>query len=185
MYDKRIVWVIGVVSLCCLPGFLVLAQSERLQMHIAGTHAVELSELFRIGSLDGPGDAFGQITGVALGRTNRLYVADDLNHDVRVFDFEGQLVRVIGRQGDGPGEFQSPWTIALDDTDSLIVWDQRLARFSIFDPEGAFHRSFAPPRSWLVNSMRFLPEGDLFSSGIWAHGQLGPASAGPRRRADR
>lgn len=161
MYHRNIGWVTAAVSLICVPCSRALAQGERLQIHVVETHSLELSELMRIGSLDGPSDAFGRIRAVALDRSDRLYVADDLNHEVRVFEFDGQLVRIIGREGEGPGEFRDPWGVAIDDADTLLVWDQNLARFSVFDPQGAFRRSFAPPRRWLVNTMRFLPGGDL------------------------
>ena len=96
MYHRRIGWVTAAVSLICVPCSRALAQGERLQIHVAETHSLELSELMRIGSLDGPSDAFGRIRAVALDRSDRLYVADDLNHEVRVFEFDGQLVRIIG-----------------------------------------------------------------------------------------
>jgi hypothetical protein len=159
--DNRTACVIAVVSLCCVPSSLASVQNERIRVDLVATHTVELRELLRIGSLEGPADAFGNVRGVALGPANRLYVADDLSHDVRVFDADGQLVRVIGRKGQGPGEFELPWVVAVDDADTLMVWDQRLMRVSVFDPQGGFLRSFTPPRHWLVNSVQFMPGGDL------------------------
>jgi hypothetical protein len=159
--DNRTAWVVVVASLCCVPCSPLSAQNERIEIDVAATHTLELRELLRIGSLEGPADAFGEIRGVALDRVNRLYVADDLNHDIRVFDADGQLVRVTGRQGEGPGEFKLPWVVAVDNADTLIVWDQGLMRVSVFDPQGVFRRSFTPPRSWQVTSVQFMPDGRL------------------------
>jgi hypothetical protein len=161
VYGKGTAWAFAIACSYCIPDSFITAQSESVQIRMTRTHSVELSERLRIGSLDGPADAFGEIRAVAFGRANRLYVADDLNHEIRVFESDGQLTRVIGRQGKGPGEFEWPWAVAVDDTDTLIVWDQGMGRFSVFDPDGEFQRSFPPPRSWLVNSIHFLPEGDL------------------------
>jgi hypothetical protein len=161
VFDKRTGCVLAVVSLCCVPSSLASAQNERIPVDLVATHTVELRELLRIGSLEGPTDAFGNVGGVALGPANRLYVADDLSHDVRVFDADGVLVRVIGRKGQGPGEFELPWEVAVDDADTLMVWDQRLMRVSVFDPQGGFRRSFRVPRQWLVNSVRIMPNGNL------------------------
>ncbi len=36
------------------------------------------------------------------------YVADTYNHRIAVFDLQGNYVRSIGRQGEGPGELQYP-----------------------------------------------------------------------------
>lgn len=42
-----------------------------------------------------------------------LYVADTYAHDIKVFDGAGALLRVIGRRGTGPGEFNFPTHLAL------------------------------------------------------------------------
>ncbi len=103
MCDYRIVLVLAIVSSLCIPDAPIVGQREPVRMRLVGTHTVELSEILRIGSLDGPADAFGLIRGVAFDRARRLYVADYLNHEVRVFVLVGQLLRVIGRHGRGPG----------------------------------------------------------------------------------
>lgn len=120
-----------------------------------------LTERLTIGSMDGEHDAFGRIMDVAIDGRGRILIADDLQHAVLVFDHEGQFLRSLGRQGDGPGEFQAPWRIAVDPQDSIFVWDTQLARMSIFSPTLAFVRSFAISPAWLVNSMKFLPDGSL------------------------
>ena len=47
-----------------------------------------------------------------------LFVADTYAHDIKVFDANGALVRVIGRRGDGDGEFNFPTHLALGATAS-------------------------------------------------------------------
>jgi hypothetical protein len=137
------------------------AQTHRVPIEEAYTHDLILTEITRLGSFDGPDDAFARIRGVALDAKLRLYVADELSHEVRVFEPNGRLVRVIGREGRGPGEFEAPWTVAVDPTDSLWVWDDALRRFSVFSPDGAFARSFVSPQPWLVTNIRFPPSGTV------------------------
>ena len=75
------------------------------------------------GSLGEPAvDEFGQISSVSTDMTGTLWVADDFSHEIRVFDTQGALVRRIGREGQGPGEFLSVNSLAWVD-DRLLVLD--------------------------------------------------------------
>lgn len=75
------------------------------------------------GSLGEPApDEFGRITAVSTDGSGALWVADDLGHDIRVFDTDGALVRRIGREGQGPGEFLSIYSLAWVG-DVLLVLD--------------------------------------------------------------
>ena len=58
-----------------------------------------------------------------------LLVVDSYNHRVQVFscdDDEGfSFVSKFGKQGDQPGQFLSPWDIAIDhDHDHILIVDQ-------------------------------------------------------------
>ncbi len=57
-------------------------------------------------------DEFGRISTVSTDRQGNLWVADALSHDIRVFGSGGSLVRRIGREGQGPGEFLSIYSLA-------------------------------------------------------------------------
>ena len=41
---------------------------------------------------------------VAVDKNNNLYICDQNNHQVRVYDLAGKYVRTIGRKGRGPGD---------------------------------------------------------------------------------
>jgi hypothetical protein len=133
--------------------------TRRINDPSAAGPVLRLSQVLRLGSLEGEHDAFGRVMDVALDRSGRVLVADDQSHDVRVFDARGRYVGTLGRQGRGPGEFQSPWQVAADAQDSIWVWDSGLARISVFSPSLRFARSFQIPPEWVVNSLRFLPDG--------------------------
>ena len=71
----------------------------------------------------------------------RVFVVDQSPAAIKVFGPDGSLVRLIGRQGEGPGEYRAPF-IALRGS-RLAVHDPRLSRTSLFDTSGAFIRSWA------------------------------------------
>lgn len=124
-------------------------------------HTLHLRQVARVGSIDGEHDAFGRVMDAALDRRGRILVVDDQARRVAVFSPEGRYVGQLGRRGRGPGEFESPWLVAADARDSIFVWDVALARVSVFGPDLAFHRSFAVRPQWVLNSLRFLPDGRL------------------------
>lgn len=49
---------------------------------------------------------FTRIVSIAVDPRGFVYVADAGSRDIRVFDAAGVFVRAIGREGEGPGEFQ-------------------------------------------------------------------------------
>jgi hypothetical protein len=77
---------------------------------------------------------------IAVDEQRRLYVADQKPTNIKVFDSAGALVRIIGREGDGPGEFRSAYIAVRGNR--LLVHDPRVSRTSFFDTSGTFLRSF-------------------------------------------
>lgn len=71
------------------------------------TQVVRLEELWRIGE-DDEGVVFGAIGGMVADTEGRLYVADLQARQVSVFAPDGEFLRNLGREGEGPGEFREP-----------------------------------------------------------------------------
>jgi hypothetical protein len=90
---------------------------------------------FSIGRLDEarPEYEFGRISGLTLLADGRVAMADALNHAVRIFEQDGTHALSFGRSGAGPGEFDSPCCIAVDDRQRLWVRDNGNARYGIFE----------------------------------------------------
>ena len=82
-------------------------------------------------------DEFGRVTTVSTDRSGNLWVADDLSHDIRVFDNTGALVRRIGREGQGPGESLSINSLAWVD-DVLLALDLGNGRVAELSESGAW-----------------------------------------------
>lgn len=96
-----------------------------------------LEEELRIGSLEGEGpDVFGQVREVEVDDLGRLWVLEGQANELRVFGPDGEHVRTVGRQGGGPGEFQSPFGLMWGPDDDLWVVDLQNRRFEIFDTAG-------------------------------------------------
>jgi outer membrane protein assembly factor BamB len=70
-----------------------------------------------------------------------IYVADSGNDRVLVFDFEGKLQKIIGRQGQGPGEFSNPTGLDVCEDGTLAVADVNNNRIQLFDKSWEFVKS--------------------------------------------
>ena len=80
---------------------------------------------------------FGAISGIAVDRQGRIYATDLQQVHVAVFSPAGTLLTVIGRKGQGPGEFEGPSGPALAPDGALYVRDiSGVARF-VVDPATA------------------------------------------------
>ena len=122
-----------------LPGgaISVMSDGPTAWRDSAGWRLVEVSRI--TGGDSTSGDLINP-TEVVADPAGRLYVADQSPTLIRVFGRDGRLVRTIGREGEGPGEMRSP-ILGMHET-SLVVFDPRLARISVFDTSGRFLRSW-------------------------------------------
>ena len=105
-----------------------------------GTRAVDqelaavTEEVYTVGTFSGQDwETFGRIADVDFDADGNLYILDEGNYRVVVLDRDGALVRVIGSQGEGPGEFSAPTRAAILEDGRLVVYDMgfRHSRFSI------------------------------------------------------
>jgi DNA-binding beta-propeller fold protein YncE len=82
---------------------------------------------------------FNQPTDVAFAKDGRVYVTDGYgNSRVVVFDREGKFLKAWGKYGTGPGEFNLPHSIVVDQGGRVYVGDRENKRIEIFDADGNF-----------------------------------------------
>jgi len=97
------------------------------------------------------------ITGDAVGN---IYVCDYRANHIKKFDVSGKFIKIIGREGQGPGEFSWPFQ-AICIKDRLIVWDMRNRRLCALTLDGEYVTAkkitFDTGRP---QKMRPLPNGD-------------------------
>ena len=98
---------------------------------------------------------FGSITSIEFGPDGLLYVLDRAACNVRVFSREGELVRVISREGGGPGELMSPFAMA-------VLGDGRI---SVCSPFNGGIQQFLPEGTWEGLSAEFTNNPPLMMEG--------------------
>jgi hypothetical protein len=93
---------------------------------------------------EGP-TAFADIRGVVLMSDGHVAVANQQPSEIRLFTASGQFIRALGRNGQGPGEFNRVLWRLLRSGDTLIGVDNSM-RAQVFDPSGELRRSLPRPR---------------------------------------
>lgn len=85
----------------------------------------------------------GKPEGVVGLRDGHLVVCDTHYHRVVEFDARGQVARMFGREGRGPGEFIYPVAVATDSQENLYVAEYGSNdRVQVFTRGGQFVRAF-------------------------------------------
>ena len=99
--------------------------------------------ILTIGEFDGPEEyLLFQASGARRLSNGNILIANGGTHELRFYDPDGTHIRSVGGEGDGPGEFRAmrePWPLG---SDSIVIWDSRIARLTVFDTDGEFGRSF-------------------------------------------
>jgi hypothetical protein len=120
-----------------------------------------------------PSHELYRVSGAVRLTDGRIVVANSGSSELRYFDSNGDYLKSVGRRGGGPGEFTGDLKLLPYHGDSLLVWDARLRRFSLFDLNGAFVRVLAmPPGDTLT-----FPWDTWLYRGFWLEGVM-PAHRG-------
>lgn len=99
-----------------------------------GELTIELEEDLAIGSETDENYMFYQAGSIAADNQGNIYVVDSGNQRIQKYDKNGNYLQTIGRKGQGPGEFERPFDIVLDEKGCIYVSEGR--KMHVFDPKG-------------------------------------------------
>ncbi len=97
-----------------------------------------LVEDLRIGGADEGPASFNEIRDIAVDAKGRIFVLDYQTTEIRLFGPDGGFLRLVGRNGAGPGEYRQNNGVELAPDGRLWVNDHRNARYVVFDTTGDF-----------------------------------------------
>ena len=87
-------------------------------------------------------DTFNQPTDIIIAPNGNIFVTDghggDSNARIVKFTKDGKFMKTWGKKGSGPGEFDTPHSLAFDSKGRLFVADRGNSRIQIFDQDGTF-----------------------------------------------
>ena len=84
---------------------------------------------------------FRQVTDMAWDAAGNTYLSDGyINSRVAKIDKQGNWIKSWGEPGSGPGQFNTPHSIAVDDEGHVYVADRGNGRIQVFDGDGKYLR---------------------------------------------
>ncbi len=137
-----------------------------------GVENLTLTEIWRHGGEDDEDVLFGLVTDLAIGPDGNIYLLDAQMMDIKVFSPAGKLLRAIGRQGEGPGEFQGAQQIVFRPDGTVGVAQIFPGKLVGLKTDGTPAKDFEPGKSdptkggFFVLINAFSGGGNLILSGI-------------------
>lgn len=93
-----------------------------------------ISPAFSFGGLDDTASFILNGPADMLVTEENIYIVDKRDHNIVISDKSGNLIKRIGRLGNGPLEFNSPVTMAIID-DNLVVYDAGNQRIQVISKD--------------------------------------------------
>ena len=102
----------------------------------------QIVEEMRYGSDTGE-DAIllGTIRSFDVDAEGRVYALDRQSQEIYVFAPDGALVRTIGREGAGPGEYENAAAVDISQTGEIWVMEMQKGQLTILNPDGEYLRT--------------------------------------------
>lgn len=95
----------------------------------------------RLAPPPGSDHALGNVIALAVSDSGDVYALDQVSQTVVTFAPDGRPRAVIGRRGDGPGEFRDAIGLAWSPAGELWVVDAGTQRYTVFDRHGTLLRT--------------------------------------------
>jgi hypothetical protein len=111
-----------------------------------GTSSITPRELWSAGGDDEQDVLFGVVTAVDVDAKGNVYALDMQLSQVFVFDRDGKLLRTIGREGEGPGEFRNATNMFIMPDGTVAVMQQMPGKLVLLTPDGKPAGDFAGPK---------------------------------------
>jgi len=131
-----------------------------------GEITFDLEEDLSIGNEEDENYVFYRATGISVDSEGNILVLDSGNFRIQKYDKNGKYLQTIGRQGQGPGEFESPRSLYIDARDNFYIEDS-FKRIETFDKNGVFkERIKLKTDSALMRSLGFMRGGNFIARTI-------------------
>lgn len=127
----------SLIGLCRIPGDTLLFTDSHLKTICYLSPDLKTQGVWRTEP------TLNQPTGIARDpKNNRVWVCETASHQIRILDVLGKTDRIIGKRGNGRGEFNFPTSIWIDRYGKAYVVDAMNFRIQLFDAAGNFLSSF-------------------------------------------
>ena len=103
----------------------------------AAPATVKLPELWRVGGdSEDEADLFGVIVDIDIDATGEVYLLDSQLSEVKIYSKDGEFLRSIGREGEGPGEFRRPVSMFFTQDNKVAVVQMMPGKIVLLNKDG-------------------------------------------------
>ena len=113
-----------------------------------GEITFDLEEDLNIGNEEDENYMFSRTSPPVVDSKGNILILDNANFRIQKYNRKGKFLQTIGRQGQGPGEFQNPGSMSLDSEENIYIRDGR--KIIIFDKNGNFRSTNLSSQTFLV-----------------------------------
>jgi len=139
----------------------IIAVSDRGSNHQVKKYSLQGKLLSVIGNNRGNNnDQFDYPSGLVFSSNKMLYVVDNGNNRVQVFQQNDKFSFTFGSKGSNPGQFQYPVRIAIDSDNKVFVSDYHDNHISVFSHTGSFISRITCNTPW---SITVSPDGHIIT----------------------
>lgn len=110
-------------------------------------------------------------TGILIDDMGRLWIADLEKNRIFLYSRDGGLIKTIGKEGTGPGEFSGLWGVTQMGNGDIVVSESANRRIQVLDREGN-HKTYCRTEGLEIENVYKLaqgPEGILLASDFTRH----------------
>lgn len=101
---------------------------------------------------------------VVTDSNGNIYILDSSGNNIKKLNPEGEFITNIGQAGQGPGDFNFPYSLDRDESGNLYVLDSQNRRVQILSPEGEMEK-FVRLNKFRMNDIRVLSNGQFALGG--------------------
>ncbi len=102
---------------------------------------------------------------VQVAKDGTVFILDQSEQTIKRYDDKGEDKGVVGRKGEGPGEYTSPWALYLEG-DEFFVRDRRARKVIVYNLKGEFIRNIKEP----VDGLDIARVAGGWATGSWRLG---------------
>ena len=110
-------------------------------------------------------EMFQNIVSLVIDAAGNIYILDKKAANIKIFNKNGNFLKIIGRRGEGPGEFEAPENFALSPNNELYVYDFRRSTIQVLSIDGKF-KTQIPFVMSLVEGPKFTSKGEIIASHV-------------------
>ena len=111
---------------------------------------ISFKEDLTVGGGEDPETSFAEVGFFVVAENGHIYASDVKDRKIKVYDAQGNFVRILGKEGQGPGELGMPSMLQLSPNNEIMVEDATNRKLSYFSLDGEFIREFSTVKSGML-----------------------------------